>query len=719
MKTDVMRTEAMIFSELSGLCRQPGYIHAVAFLCFRDNVIAFRDEVKPKDMLRLFSSERLVRTEISTLIGLLVKGNIDLVLATPEVTQSYIDRSDALLKELHDAMSSAMTHALTEDRNAAPSDHSFDQGTLFREPIFYGGESAYGFQYRDFAADKYRDDANWLSEKKGFTIESALRVVRSITAIQNRKVTLSHASFLKEPAENWTLLPSHMFSAREVVEESGVPKTAVECVLRAFTFEGENEQFESLIDFNATNAAPLLRVDDENYLLFQYYSLVEALYESPYFWMVKDKSYLATASEHRGRFTEDFAAKRLASVFGKSNVHQNIDLVAKKGTKLGEIDVLVEHGDRLIVLQAKSKRLTLEARKGNDGRIREDFQKAIQDSYDQALGCARQIATSNCSLQKRDGTKLQLRFQPKEIYLFCVVADHYPALSFQSRQFLKYEVEPPIRPPFVMDVFLLDAMTEMLDSPLRLLSFIRQRAEYAERLGMTHELSVLAYHLKRNLWLDDDNSFVMLGDDVSVELDIAMCARRDGMPGAQTPEGILTRFSGTTFERLIKQIEERAHPSTIELGLTLLTVDEKSCGAINEGTEHVVRMSRSDRSLHDFTIGFGAWGEGLTIHCNPSASDEESVERLWVHCDRRKYAEKAARWYGVCLDLKGEIRFGVVLDYTWEQSSKMDSLTSRMQAGRPTRDIAEILRSSVAKKVGRNDRCPCGSGLKYKKCCIH
>jgi SEC-C motif-containing protein len=23
----------------------------------------------------------------------------------------------------------------------------------------------------------------------------------------------------------------------------------------------------------------------------------------------------------------------------------------------------------------------------------------------------------------------------------------------------------------------------------------------------------------------------------------------------------------------------------------------------------------------------------------------------------------------------------------------------------------------IAEKVGRNDPCPCGSGLKYKKCC--
>jgi preprotein translocase subunit SecA len=27
------------------------------------------------------------------------------------------------------------------------------------------------------------------------------------------------------------------------------------------------------------------------------------------------------------------------------------------------------------------------------------------------------------------------------------------------------------------------------------------------------------------------------------------------------------------------------------------------------------------------------------------------------------------------------------------------------------------VRKSAAEKIGRNDPCPCGSGLKYKKCC--
>ena len=32
-------------------------------------------------------------------------------------------------------------------------------------------------------------------------------------------------------------------------------------------------------------------------------------------------------------------------------------------------------------------------------------------------------------------------------------------------------------------------------------------------------------------------------------------------------------------------------------------------------------------------------------------------------------------------------------------------------------DKKQPVRKTAAQKVGRNDPCPCGSGLKYKKCC--
>ena len=72
-----MRSEQTIFDELAGICASPGYVHAVAYLCSRDNMIHYSGEMKADDMQHLFSSSRLIRTETSTLIGLMLKSEID------------------------------------------------------------------------------------------------------------------------------------------------------------------------------------------------------------------------------------------------------------------------------------------------------------------------------------------------------------------------------------------------------------------------------------------------------------------------------------------------------------------------------------------------------------------------------------------------------------------------------------------------------------------
>ncbi|WP_140637115.1 hypothetical protein [Methylibium rhizosphaerae] len=125
-----------------------------------------------------------------------------------------------------------------------------------------------------------------------------------------------------------------------------------------------------------------------------------------------------------------------------------------------------------------------------------------------------------------------------------------------------------------MDVFALDAMTEMLGSPLQLLSYIDRRTGYTEKLMTSHELTILSYHLKQNLWLNDEHHMVLLEDDISADLDLAMLVRRDGIPGKGTPDGILTRFVATALGRMTKAIEASPEPATIDLGFTLLTLSE-------------------------------------------------------------------------------------------------------------------------------------------------
>lgn len=193
-----------------------------------------------------------------------------------------------------------------------------------------------------------------------------------------------------------------------------------------------------------------------------------------------------------------------------------------------------------------------------------------------------------------------------------------------------------------------------------------------------------------------------------------MTVRREGIPGNRTPDGILTRFVGTAFERLISQIEQRADPATIELGFLLLMLGEDTCRFIDNGIREIIRRARVDGVAHDFTVSIGDAQEGICIHCNPGGTDA-AAKRLAAHCHLRKYTQKARKWFGLCLDTDESIRMGVMLDYPWSQSDEMDTQTADMQR-RTGINIKESPTKWGSGKIGRNDPCPCGSGLKYKKC---
>lgn len=710
-----IRSEAEVFADLGMLAKSPGYVHAIAQICYRDNLVTYIEDMKASDLQKLFSRDRLIRTEITTILGLLARNPIDTTLPSPKALQEYVVRTDALLLELHHAIGAPMLGVVKAAMQEQDSNTEVWRGKAMREPIFYGGESAYQFQYRDLAVEKYRDDDSWLVRNKGFSIAEAKAIAEAMCTLLTEKITQLYSKMKHSGRTPETWLPAFTQSLVEIARAVDLSADRVRTFLTAFTMQGDNAQFQSVGDYNALSETPLLAIGGEHFLLFQSYSIYEAIYESPFYWMMADAAYRSTAAKHRGTFTEIFSTKCLDHVFGTEHVARGVNLVRSKSEVVGEIDVLVVFGNRLIVVQAKSKKLTLEARRGNDGQLRKDFAGAIQDSYDQAYLCSNALLAGGCKLLDLNGNEILLPLPPKEIFIFNVVSDHYPALAFQARQYLKYQETTRIRAPFVMDVFLLDALTEMLESPLRLLSYVRHRVENMDRLTLSHELTALSFHLKRNLWIESKYNVVMLEDDIAADLDLAMMVRRDNVQGPRTPDGILTRLSGTWFEHLLQQIEKDPTPFSIELGLTLLTLSEDSCRTINRGLQFVTRQARSDGKVHNFTVG-GKDG-GITFHCNVESS-ESAMEKLGAYCELRKYAERAQRWIGVSLDHAANLQFGVILDYDWQQSDAMEAATASMQRPMKPARFMRVIKGRRKNKVGRNDPCPCGSGKKFKKCCI-
>jgi hypothetical protein len=514
------------------------------------------------------------------------------------------------------------------------------------------------------------------------------------------------------------MLGGFQFSAADIVARSGLSVTMIDAVLAAYCFSDDgNPTFSALHEFNASNAFPVIKGADDKYTLFLYANLTEALYETPFYWIAADKAYETTAMENRGLFVEEFTADRLSKVFGKANVFRNVDIWKTKSRKrkIGEIDALVLFGDRAIVVQAKSKKLTLAARKGNDLQMQADFKGAVQDACDQAILCSTNLVSNSAIFTDTHGNEITIPAL-KQVYPVCVVSDHYPALSFQARQFLAYAATDVINVPLVCDVFFIDVVTEFLETPLRLLSYLELRARAGENVSLSHEITALGYHLKQNLWLGEYD-FIALGDDLGVDVDIAMAARRDGVPGEKTPPGILTALRGMAVGRIIEQIERRSESGAIGVGLELLKFSGESVKQLSRGIDAIVAAAAKDGKHHDITIASSDAASGVTVHCN-DLSETVAGPRLRRYCELRKYKVKAEKWAGLVVEPgTGTVRFGGLIEFPWKRNADMDAATADMVPPQPIKALSSLIRKAgKQQKIGRNEQCPCGSGKKYKKC---
>lgn len=735
-----MRTEQEIFDELEEIAAQEGFWEVIAFFCWKDTFIHFSGkQLDGEAFAQTFDKTRLSRTELSTLIGLACKSGFNDKQLSLDELKERAEHVWQLLDELHHSFYPQLDFAAlsekfgSKDGDDIPDFGEFireltpsgDKNHFMREAIFYGGDGVFKHQYRNLAKRRYSFDEDWVEANKGFKISQAVDVISAIEQIQLEKANQSVSS-----EKSWPLqyhLPLFIFTLSEIVTRSGLSEEVVKAVIAALSAKPEEGMncFNSVDDFNHKNAFPIIRIDEDTFVSFQAYSLWEALYESPFFWFNDDKNYKSIASKHRGAFTEYFTAERLALVFGEKNVLTNIDIFDGKG-KAGEIDVLVTFGSFAIVVQAKSKKLTVEARKGNSKQLEDDFKKAIQDAYDQAYLCSELLQKEGYTFKDESGSEVNIPSNFKTILPVCIVSDHFPALTAQARHFLKYQTTNVIKHPYVMDVFLIDMITEMLPSPLWTLDYLIKRSDYGDSLLSNHELVILSTYIKQNLYFEDEPTLVMLDDDISTDLELAMLTRRDGHDGEETPEGFLTFHKKSHVGSIIDDIEFSPDYCLQTLGLHLLSMNADSINLLNDAISKMIAQFKIDHRHHDISLPLLKEKTGLTVHCNEDDNDT-AYKRLVTHCEKRKYTCKAESWVGCCFSpTKGKFRFATYHESKWSQSDEMERLVADLKPISPEHHIKDVKKLSFGEKplikhgkVGRNELCPCGSGKKYKRCCIH
>jgi uncharacterized protein len=119
------------------------------------------------------------------------------------------------------------------------------------------------------------------------------------------------------------------------------------------------------------------------------------------------------------------------------------------------------------------------------------------------------------------------------------------------------------------------------------------------------------------------------------------------------------------------------------------------------------------------------------LYLAPSGKPNHDVVRTWVRGFGKAMALAPERWSSIAEDerlqplLSPFIGFLDVADPDFEPADNIDELLDEAATTIPRatiilRKIAQFSTAPAAgqrSKIGRNDPCPCGSGLKYKRCC--
>jgi hypothetical protein len=112
---------------------------------------------------------------------------------------------------------------------------------------------------------------------------------------------------------------------------------------------------------------------------------------------------------------------------------------------------------------------------------------------------------------------------------------------------------------------------------------------------------------------------------------------------------------------------------------------------------------------------------GITYFSSETDSPKEVEDRLFVLSNLRKYKSRSDFWLSLGSMKNSRAPFDLIMyNYNpWIYDAQLEE---------DSKHLSELVKTSYVdlksgqpqqKKVGRNDTCPCGSGKKYKKCCLN
>lgn len=703
-------TKKKVLDQLENLVRERGYFYSLALMVV-DNLF-----VDVQKISGINWHSRISFREFSFLYGLLVKQEINREIPSSEDIQRHFFSTDKLLRQLHDFHMAFVKEKMPElllnkeYKTEAEREKKFKEligsGEWMTEPIFYGGSGAYDFQFLELARKRYQFDIKWLTENKQISPEDMVGLAHELKTLLERKAKELHPpKSLEEVCQAAiAILSFHENELRTVSEKSR------KSFLKNFSLTPgiANQGFAVPGSYNQVESHPLIALGPNEYLLPVWFNLPQSIYESPFYWMLKDSQYRETSFKHRGEATEEICYEMLAAVCGPDKVFKDVKVTRNKGITVSDIDVLALLGSKAVVVQAKSKKLTELAKQGDEEKLRYDFKEGIQKAYEQGLICRSSIFDQDARFTCHKGQVIHLNEAINDAYIVCVTSDEYPAVIHQVEAYLSKTTTDPF--PIVISVFDLQILTFYLSDPFDLFYYLRQRTKHASYFR-GEEISLLGYHLNQKLYPRQEADTIMIDQQFAQLIDANYPAARGFQQKTDDFEILKNSWRNNNFQELLTQAKETTNPRITDVVFFLLDLSGVAADNLIEGLKKTKARAQAVCKQQVFTMMLNGGKKGISYLVEPNhmANIEETT---LTSAKIYKHDMKADEWLGLGSVLGSEKLIDAVVynSIPWEGNTMLDELVKTAVKNQG------VSLNSQMKKMGRNETCYCGSGKKFKKC---
>lgn len=471
-----------------------------------------------------------------------------------------------------------------------------------------------------------------------------------------------------------------------------------------------------------TMKRPFMRLQDRT-LCFDMFVLFDGLYRVMQRIVFRlAPAYKTTWNERQKAVSEDLPFRYLTQLLPGAQVFRPVYYRWKAGAgaaQWNEADGLVIYDDHLIVIEVKAGAFTYTSPATDLPAHIASLENLARSPASQGnrfvdyLESAPEVVIADCN--HNEIGRLQ-RSTFRHVTICAVTLDPFTALAARAHHLKKIGVDIGTRPVWLLSIDDLRVYADLIGDSLTFLHFIEQRmiAGQSELVDLNDEMDHLGLYLQENNYamyaaeLVGSDTAKLHFDGYRTPIDEYYLAVLRGEPAVAPRQKMPPRIA-----EIIQFLNKSQKPGRSVIASFLLDASgdyrETIARFIDEQIKWNAEFERpkplSTYGDHAFTLW--TWSpsvkrdsEFALRHTKAVVAATHEKARLMIELEFDADSVIAdVHWHDVSLQGLSDV-----------ERAKVEEAGTALRQER----VATAMRD---RKVGRNDPCPCGSGLKYKKCC--